>query len=199
MAYDPLDPNTWNEPAGNTANQGLISSPDTTIQDMGGYSAEPATQTAQPGSFRTEDQTAQNWFGPTNEPWMMSNQGAAPVIQPETKVDEQKSNLENISTSLSAMLKTHGGEIFAKTMAGSASGVLNFLAARRKARGDAELQDKKFAYETQTKNAQVARASAMPTVGSMVQPGVTGRRQVGNQQTIAPAPQYTGLINAPRV
>lgn len=110
-----------------------------------------------------------------------------------------KSTIDGIGVSISEMLKKNGGEIFVNTMAGSAKGVLNFLAARRKARGDSELQDKKFAYETQTKNAQVARASAMPTLGSMVKPGVTGQRKVGNQQAIAPTPQYTGLINAPRV
>lgn len=167
-------------------------------QDMG-YGqpvAQPEAQAAIPSNV-----AANNQNGSFDGQFITYDDGSK--LTPEqykaqVEAGAPKSTIDGIGVSLSAMLKSHGGEIFAKTMAGSAQGVLGFLAARRKARGDAELQDKKFAYETQAKNAQVARASAMPVVGSMVKPGVTGQRQLGNQQAIAPTPQYTGLINAPR-
>lgn len=93
--------------------------------------------------------------------------------------------------SLSQMMKTHGGEVFAKTMAGSAAGVLQFLAARRQARGNLDLQNLKYQQETDAKNAEIARASRMPAVKSMVKPGVTGRQKLGTQQP----PTQSGLIS----
>lgn len=195
MAYDPTDPNTWNEPV--QPSGGLIDAQ----LDQSAYGVQNAPVAPQANSApQFQSNTQQNYWGASSPSIGMTDylnilqSGNQNATQPTPVEQKPKDDtfLGNLGTSLSEMLKQNGGAIFANTMSGSAAGVLGFLAARRQSRGNIDLQNLKNQQETQAKNADVARASAMPTVSSVVRPTVTGTQKVGSQRP----PAQQGLISA---
>ena len=112
------------------------------------------------------------------------------ILQPEpNKPLEEKSFFSNLGDSFSATMKKHGGEIFASTMVGSAQGVLAYLLQRRQERAARDLENTKNQNRVAETNASVARASAMPKLGSIVKPGVTGQQRTGSGGLISAVQQ----------
>lgn len=120
--------------------------------------------------------TEQQPYIPTAEPDIALDFAANynPSLAGESK---QSTAFQEVVDNAKGFMQKNGGEIFAKTMMYSAAGVLQYLAQRRTQRATSEENDKERAY----KREEVARASSMPIVTSVVKPGVSGKQAVGNQ------------------
>lgn len=146
---------------------------------------QQALQQAQPSSYEpqaTQQSNNSGWSpsAPSSEPFyggyipnFINDKAASPVAN---------TAFQTLGDSFSSYLKKNGGEIFANTMVGSANSVLKYLADRRTQKMYEAQIDKKYQYETASKNAEVARASAMPNLTSVVKPTVTGKQLVGSQK-----------------
>lgn len=160
---------TWNPntPIAYTGvDQGLIDMPQqqTSAPAENAPAWNPNASQFDPTAFRESVQQNQDIMRPAD------NKPAEP----------DKSFWSQIGDSFSASMKKNGGEIFANVMAGSAQGVLAYLIQRRQERAARELEDQRNQNKVAETNASVARASAMPRLGSIVKPGVTGSQVPGS-------------------
>jgi hypothetical protein len=146
-----------------------------------GTTATPETQIAAPE------------FDPSAFHADMQARQSQNILQPEpNKPLEEKSFFSNLGDSFSATMKKRGGEIFASTMAASAQGVIAYLLQRKKERADRDLENTRNQNKVAETNASVARASAMPKLGSIVKPGVTGQQRTGSGGLISAVQQRGG-------
>lgn len=163
---------------------------DTVDLSNSGYMASGAENPAQTGEDVPQQLTQEQIAALSENPEQVAryqNDGTIPAQYDDLAkfiVNQSggRAPAETLADSLSQMIKKNGGEIFSNLMAGSATGVLNFIASRRKSREDSKLIDKKYMYEKQATDAQVARASAMPTLTSVAKPSVSGKQLVGSQR-----------------
>lgn len=116
-------------------------------------------------------------YAPTIEPDIGGFDFVGNYSQSLAGESKQSTAFQEVVDNAKGFMQKNGGEIFAKTMMYSAAGVLQFLAQRRAQRATSEENDKERAY----KREEIARASSMPIVTSVVKPGVSGKQAVGNQ------------------
>lgn len=112
-----------------------------------------------------------------SNPSAFGDNPSAEIFDPAKAMAQNAATRESgVWDNIQGFLKQNSGQIFAKAFLGAGQGVLGYLAERRKAREAAAARTQNNQFVADQRNADVARASAVPVVGSMINPNAPRNR-----------------------